>query len=81
LIDPEKFGGRAAFLRETTFFGDACRAAKVAEGEPPVRLPGQGALARRADQLANGVKMRREIVTSLEEWARELDVPVPVARS
>jgi len=81
LIDPEKFGGRAAFLRETSFLGDACRAAKVANGKPPVRLPGQGALARRAEQIKNGVKLRPEIKTSLEDWARDLGVPVPAARS
>lgn len=81
LIDPEKFGGRESFLRETSFLGDACRAAKVADGKPPVRLPGQGALARRAEQLADGVKMRSDIMDPLKDWARDLGVLVPDSRS
>ncbi len=57
LIDPANFGGRAAFARETSWLADASRAATVAPGQPAVRMPGDHALLRRADQLANGVAL------------------------
>ena len=49
IINPEGFGGRKAFLRETSFFAQFCRETPVPPGKPPVRLPGQAALARRAN--------------------------------
>ena len=40
IIDPERFGGRAAFLRETSFFAQFCRETPAPSGESLVRLPG-----------------------------------------
>jgi len=78
LVDPERFAGRAAFERQMAWVARACRAAPVAPGRPPVRLPGEAALARRARQLAAGVALHPTTVPALEPWARRLDVPVPL---
>jgi len=77
LIDPSRFGGRDAFLRETGFLARACAETPVPPGQPPVRLPGQAALARRADQLAHGVQLHPTILPALKPWAEMLQVATP----
>ena len=77
LINPESFAGREAFLRETTFLADSCRDTPVPPGKSPVRLPGQGALARRSAQLANGVELYPTIMPTLTHWAETLKVKLP----
>jgi len=81
LIDPDRFGGRAAFLRKTSFFADLCRAAEVPSGQPAVRMPGDGAIRRRADQLANGIALHPDTLPALVPWARASGVAVPAAFS
>jgi L-lactate dehydrogenase len=80
IINPEQFGGRDAFIRETSFLADSCRKTPVRRGKPPVRLPGQAALARRSAQLADGVELHPTILPSLLPWAKRLNVNVPEAR-
>jgi len=77
LIDPSAFGGIEAFRRETGFLADFCRSSPVAEGDPAVQMPGEGALRRRAEQMAAGVRLYPGIFESLQEWAAELAVEVP----
>jgi L-lactate dehydrogenase len=77
LINPEQFGGREAFLRETSFFAQFCAETPVLPGKPPVRLPGHAALARRADQLAHGVQLHPTILPALIPWAESLKVKFP----
>ena len=77
LIDPASFGGRASFARETSFLAAASRAAAVAPGHPAVRLPGEHALRRRADQLANGVALHPGILPALLACAADLNVAIP----
>ena len=81
VIDPEAFGGRAAFTAETGWLARDCRAAEVAPGRPPVRLPGDGALARKRQALAEGVALYPEIMPALAPWADKLGVarPPPLA--
>jgi LDH2 family malate/lactate/ureidoglycolate dehydrogenase len=74
LIDPERFAGRAAFVRETSFLAQSCLEAPVPAGNPPVRMPGQGALARRQRQLAGGVELHPTILPALLPWADKLGV-------
>jgi LDH2 family malate/lactate/ureidoglycolate dehydrogenase len=77
MIDPGAFGGRDAFLRETGFLAAACRAAAVPAGKPPVRVPGDGALARRREQLERGVALFPTIMRDLAPWAEKLGVEAP----
>jgi LDH2 family malate/lactate/ureidoglycolate dehydrogenase len=77
LINPEYFGGSAAFVRETGCFAQSCRETPVPAGQPSVRLPGHAALARRAHQLAHGVELHPTILPGLIPWADKLNVTVP----
>ena len=79
LVDPDRFGGRAAFVRETTVLAELCRTAPVAPGAPPVRLPGSAALARRARQLEEGVTLHPTVLPKLAPWAERLGVTMPAA--
>jgi L-lactate dehydrogenase len=42
-----------------------------------VRLPGEGGLLRRTDQLERGVELYPNILQSLKPWAEKLGVPLP----
>ena len=77
IIDPERFSGRTAFLREMTFLAQSCNQTPVPADKPPVRIPGQGALARRAAQLAGGVDLHPTILPALMPWADRLKVKGP----
>ncbi|WP_425406201.1 Ldh family oxidoreductase [Hwanghaeella sp.] len=77
VTDPDAFGGREAFLREVSHTANACRKARVPDGKPPVRLPGDGALARKRAALADGVRLYPGILPQLEPIAKELGVAMP----
>lgn len=77
IIDPSRFGGIAAFVRETEFLSNACREAAVPSGSAPVRMPGERALKLRSEQLANGVVLYLGIISSIEPWAAKLNVVLP----
>lgn len=76
-IDPEAFGGRAAFERETGFLANACRAARAAPGAAGARLPGDGALKRKRQALADGLTPHPSILPSLAPLAKEFGVTEP----
>ena len=77
LLDPALFSGLEAFVRQTQWVAEACRAARPRPGVTRVRLPGEAGLARRARALAEGVALHPGIMATLETWARELGVSVP----
>ena len=77
VIDPQAFGGLAAFERETGWLAEACRRAAVPAGQPPVRLPGSGALKRKRQALAEGVELYATILPTLAPWAGKLGVALP----
>lgn len=84
VIDPEAFGGRERFVRETSWLAGACRADPAASwfrerGEKRVRLPGDSALALRAKALAEGVSLHPSIMPVLADLAARLGVPAPSA--
>lgn len=77
LIDPARFGGIETFRREMSFLGEHCRSAPVKDGAPAVRMPGDGAAKRRADQLANGVALADGIAEALVPWAEKYGIAMP----
>ena len=79
VIDPEAFGGRAAFERQADWLVDACRNNPPRPGFESVRLPGQRGLALRREQLQRGVALNEEILPALIPWASKLDVRLPTA--
>lgn len=80
-FDPEAFGGREAFERETGFLARACRAARAIPGTDGARMPGDGALSRKRTALANGLELHPSIAPSLTSIAGELGVAMPEPRS
>jgi L-lactate dehydrogenase len=77
VLDPARFGGREAFLRETGWMAEAVRANPPAPGVERVRLPGERALARRARQLEEGVALHPSIPPALEALGKRLGVAPP----
>ena len=77
MIDPDAFGGREAFIRESTFVAARCRTTPVAPGRQPVRLPGEGALARRRQAIREGVALHAGILPALAPWAERWGVGLP----
>ena len=81
VIDPNAFGGRAAFTRETSWFARAVKENPVPEGESAPRLPGERALLERDRQLAEGVALYSGILENLKPWAEKLRVELPPSPS
>ena len=77
VLDPAAFGGGDGFLRETGWLADACRGTPVRPGDPPVRVPGDGAMARRAEQSAKGVVLHPGVLPSLKPWCEKMGVRAP----
>ncbi len=77
VMDPDLYGGMAAFTRETSFIADACRSNPPAPGVTAVRLPGDQALERKAAALRDGVVLYPGIMEALRTSAGRLGVRVP----
>jgi L-lactate dehydrogenase len=77
LFDPERFAGRDAFWAQAGRLAELCRSAPVAPGRPQVRLPGEAALARKAAQLRDGVRLHPSVMPGLGPWAESLGVTPP----
>jgi L-lactate dehydrogenase len=56
---------------------DLCHTTPVAPGNPPVRLPGEGALARRRRHIRDGVSLHETIMPALTPWAERFGVALP----
>lgn len=77
VYDPDAFGGRDAFVRQTGWLADACLASTPKPGVSAVRLPGQAGLARRRAALTDGVPLYPTIIPSLTEAAQKYGVALP----
>ncbi|MDO8777291.1 MAG: Ldh family oxidoreductase [Burkholderiaceae bacterium] len=65
VTDPAAFGGRDAFTRQTGWLVDACHANPPLPGGPRVRLPGEQALVRQRQAVAEGVPLAASVVAAL----------------
>jgi LDH2 family malate/lactate/ureidoglycolate dehydrogenase len=77
VFDPEAFGGRSDFARQTGWIADACRATPPVPGNDAVRLPGERALARKREALKAGLRLHPGIMEGLAPHAARLGVAVP----
>jgi L-lactate dehydrogenase len=77
VFDPAAFGGYRDFVRQSAFLAFACRNTPPRPGVDKVRLPGERALARRAEQLAHGVALHPDIMPALMPWTERLAVAAP----
>ncbi len=78
VFDPDAFGGRDAFLRQTGWLVDACHSNPPRPGVARVRLPGENGLARKRKALEDGVVLFPGIMESLKPHAERLGVALPV---
>ncbi len=77
VLDPARFGGTAAFTRETGHVAQQSRAARPIPGGAPVRLPGESGLRRREQQLSQGITLHRGILPTLQPWAERFGLMAP----
>lgn len=75
--DPDCFGGGEAFRRQMGWLARACRESPPAQGFERVRLPGDGALARKRAALSGGVELHPGILDGLRPWGDKLGVAPP----
>jgi len=80
LIDPAAFGGQAAFLAESDWLVQACRASPPRQVEQPVRLPGEHAHAQLRTAQTEGVPIADATAQVLQELlaAHSITWPAPV---
>ena len=78
VIDPKAFGGAEDFRRQVEALAGLCHASRPRSGFERVDLPGARALARREEQLRDGVRLSEGIVAGLAASAERLGVPLPV---
>ena len=76
-VDPEAFGGFDSFARQLDCIVDAARQAKPRHPDEPVRLPGERALRRYREALAQGVALYPTILPALLPWAQKYGVAPP----
>lgn len=74
---PQAFGGVDAFLRQTSWLAEACKASAVPLGASPVRLPGQAALARKATSMCGGLHLESGVAGQLLALSERLRIALP----
>lgn len=77
VLDPARFGGGEAFLRETGWMEDAVHANPPVPGGDAPRLPGERGWRRRADALRNGVPLHPAIPPVLRDRAARAGIAWP----
>jgi L-lactate dehydrogenase len=77
VLDPEAFGGLAAFKRQMDHVAAACHDAKPRPGVARVRLPGEAGMKRLREQHEHGIALYPTIMPALVPWAAKLGVDVP----
>jgi LDH2 family malate/lactate/ureidoglycolate dehydrogenase len=77
--DPDAYGGSAEFLRQMDWLANACKDNPPRAGGPAVRLPGQGGMQRRAQQLTGGVALHPSIAPMLEPFCSKYACLFPTA--
>ncbi|WP_137176704.1 Ldh family oxidoreductase [Roseomonas sp. AR75] len=77
VLDPAKFGGAERFLAESGWMARAVHGNPPRPGFDAARLPGDGAMARKAKALAEGVALHPSIPPALEKLAARYGVALP----
>ncbi|WP_172329425.1 Ldh family oxidoreductase [Mangrovicoccus sp. HB161399] len=75
VLDPEAFAGHDAFLEQSTWLAETCRATPAAQPGGSVRMPGDRAAAKRRAALADGVPVSDYRMDALCALASRLGVP------
>lgn len=81
VFDPALYGGKEAFIRQTEWVANACRATLPRSGFDRVRLPGESGLRRREKQLEEGIELYPSILPALNPWSDKFGVKPPAVLS
>ncbi|RUO42595.1 Ldh family oxidoreductase [Idiomarina aquatica] len=81
VIDPSAFGPQKAFLQQVDDMLEDCRQATPIDANEPVRIPGQRALQRKAQQLKQGVAYSAATMKVLQRCEELVGVTLPTALS
>lgn len=76
VIDPEAFGGKENFKKQTQHLVDTFKQSKPVDPKKPVRIPGERALKLRSINEEEGIELHPEIISSLKDWGIKLGVPI-----
>ncbi len=77
VLDPEAFGGLAAFKRQMDHLARVAHESTPRTGGQPVRLPGEAGMRRLRQQRERGVALYPTIMPALQPWAAKLGVALP----
>lgn len=81
VINPDSFAGLTSLEREMGRTNKACRNSRPRPGAQDVRVPGDRALALKAEQLEKGVAIRESLAETLQDLCNEAGVRFPAAVS
>ncbi|MBL6597727.1 MAG: Ldh family oxidoreductase [Alphaproteobacteria bacterium] len=79
VADPTAFSGTEDFNRQSTSLAEACRADTPAVGVDAVRMPGDGALARKRAAMADGLEVYPGLMENLATIGEKLNVEAPAS--
>jgi len=77
LTDCDALGGAAEFERQMQWLVDQSVDNKPVDKNKPVRVPGQRAIARKAEQLRDGILLHETIVPALQKLSETHDISMP----
>ncbi len=77
VLDPDFFGGREDFLRQTDYTIERCHASTPIDPAQPVRLPGEMAQQRMRAAQASGIDLSAAVQSALSDAARRYSVKMP----
>ena len=77
LTDCDAFGGAKEFKRQMQWLVDRSVDNKPTNKNKPVRVPGQRAIARKTEQLRDGVTLHEAIVPALKTLSEMNNIPMP----
>ena len=77
LTDCDAFGGVSEFKQQMQWLVDHSVANKPINKNVPVRVPGQRALARKAEQLSSGIGLHETIAPALNKLGVAKDIAMP----
>jgi L-lactate dehydrogenase len=78
VLDPAKFGGAEAFLRESGWMAEAVRSNPPRPGMGAPRMPGALAMTKREKALAEGVALHPSVPPALAKLAERYGIAPPV---